>query len=102
MKNAIEQLKLERFMYPHLENLFVERIDMALNREGLELLCGLMYIHKQVPFAKSNYDAMKVLAGKVVSKLEIAQREGKIKFTTSERFYRYGMQGKISIEKISD
>jgi SAM-dependent methyltransferase len=60
------------------------------------------YFLKQVPSAKSNYDAMEVLVGKVMSKVKIAQMEGKIRFTTSEHFYQYGMQGRIYIEKIND
>src|SRR3989344_4584716 len=58
------------------------------------------YFLEKVPGSQSNYDAMKVLAGKMVSELEIAQIEGKIKFTPSPDFYKYSMQGMICIEKI--
>jgi|SRR3989338_2226747 len=60
------------------------------------------YFLEQVPNAKSNYDAMKVLVKKTMAELEILQKRGKITITPSSNFYLQSMQGGLVIEKISD
>ena len=106
----VSNMSFRYFLFPHIALLNTvkslakggyARISFSYDRisENQELR---EYFLKQVPGANSNYDAMKVLAGKMVSELEIAQIEGKIKFTPSPDFYKYSMQGMICIEKISD
>ena len=60
------------------------------------------YFQRLVPGAKSGYDAMKVLTGREMAKLDKLQQAGKLRYTTSEHFKDRGNQGYLEIEKLED
>lgn len=106
----VSNMSFRYFLFPHIALLNTvkslakggyARISFSYDRIPEEPRELREYFLKQVPDANSNYDAMKVLVKKAVSELKIAQEEGKIRFTTSDSFYDYSMQGMVCIEKIS-
>jgi len=60
------------------------------------------YFRRLVPGAKSSYDAMRVLTGQEMEKIDALQATGKIRYVTSDDFREFGNQGYLGIEKLED
>ena len=101
------------FRYFSFQNIALRNVLLSLAKGGFARL-GFSFEAKQdsddmkrylmqlVPGSDSNYEAMKVFAGKEIAKLDILQQAGKVRYETSEHFKACGNQGYLGIEKLSE
>jgi len=101
------------FRYFSFQNIALRNVLLSLAKGGFARLGfsfeakddaeGIKrYLMQLAPGAESNYEAMKVLAGKEIAKLDVLQQAGKVRYETSEHFKACGNQGYLGIEKLSE